>query len=339
MTTLAPIDDWYERIPKAELHLHLEGAIPLDALWALVEAYGGDAEVPTPAALAARFAYRDFPHFIDTWVWKNQFLKRYEDFTFIAEAVARDLVRQNIVYVEAFCSPIDFARHGLTTGRLLEAIRAGLDRVPELESHLVVDLVRDFGPAEGARVLAEVIEARELGVLGVGIGGSEQSFPPEPWAEVFAEARRHGLRTSAHAGEAAGAASVWGAVRDLKVDRIGHGTRAAEDPALVALLAERRLPIEMCPLSNLRTGVVASLAEHPIRDFIDRGLCVTVNTDDPAMFNNSLADEYRQLAAVHGLSRAAIRDLVFNALSAAWTDDARKAQLHARFTEAFAACA
>ncbi|MEL6181578.1 MAG: hypothetical protein AAFS10_21650, partial [Myxococcota bacterium] len=123
-----PPADWWTRIPKAEIHLHLEGAIPLDALWTLVQAYGGDADVPTPQALEQRFAYRDFAHFIDTWVWKNQFLRSYDDFTFIAEAVARDLVRQNILYVEAFCSPIDFARHGLTTGRLLEAIRAGLDR-------------------------------------------------------------------------------------------------------------------------------------------------------------------------------------------------------------------
>ncbi len=116
--------DWFERIPKAEIHLHLEGAIPLDALWQLIEKYGGDASVPDPAALERRFEYRDFPHFIDTWLWKNEFLREYQDFTWIAEAVARDLARQNIRYVEAFYSPPDFAHHGLETQRLTEAIRA-----------------------------------------------------------------------------------------------------------------------------------------------------------------------------------------------------------------------
>ena len=121
--------DWFERIPKVEIHLHLEGAIPLDALWRLIEKYGGDPSVPDPAALARRFEYRDFPHFIDTWLWKNEFLREYEDFTWIAEAVARDLARQNVRYLEAFYSPPDFSHHGLETQRLTEAVRSGLSRV------------------------------------------------------------------------------------------------------------------------------------------------------------------------------------------------------------------
>ncbi|MEL6181243.1 MAG: adenosine deaminase, partial [Myxococcota bacterium] len=214
-----------------------------------------------------------------------------------------------------------------------------LDRVPELESHLVVDLVRDFGPDNGARVLAEVVEAREYGVVGIGIGGSEQQFPPEPWAAVFDQARRHGLHTSAHAGEAAGAQSVWGAIRALQVDRIGHGTRAIEDPELVAYLAEHHIPIEMCPLSNLRTGVVASLEEHPVRTFVEQGLYITINTDDPAMFNNTLADEYRLLNTVHDFSPGLIQTLILNALDASWGPPERIARLRTTFEEGFAACA
>lgn len=321
------MSDWYDRVPKVELHLHLEGAIPLEALWRLCQKYGGNPLVPTPAALERRFVYRDFAHFIDTWVWKNRFLREPEDFTLVAEAVARDLQAQNVRYAEAFYSPPDFAHAGLTPQVLTEAIRAGLDRVPGVRVALVANLVRDFGPERGANTLAAVAEVRDLGVVGIGIGGSEQHHPPEPWAGVFARARSLGFRTSAHAGEAAGAASVWGAVRALAVDRIGHGTRAHEDPALLDHLAATQLPLETCPGSNVCTGVVARLAEHPIASYITRGLCVTVSTDDPKMFGTSLAGEYRALSDTFGLGRDDVRRLILTAARVSWLDAGGRAAL------------
>lgn len=324
---------WLESIPKVELHLHLEGAIPHPALWELVQKYGGDPLVPDPAALERRFEYVDFAHFIDTWVWKNGFLREYEDFTFIAEAVARDLARQSIRYAEAFFSPPDFARHGLETQLLTEAIRSGLARVPAVEVSLVADLVRDFGPTRAAMTLAEVSEVQELGVVGVGIGGSEQAFPPEPFEEVYESARRSGFRTSAHAGEAAGAESVWGAIRSLRVDRIGHGTRAEEDERLLDYLAERRIPLEMCPISNLRTGAVGSIEDHPIRRYFERGIVVTVNTDDPKMFGNSLAEEYLQLEQRLGFSRDNVRELILQAIRVSWLPEDRKQRMVEAFRE------
>lgn len=323
-------EDWFDLVPKVELHLHLEGAIPLPALWELVGKYGGRDEVPTLAALRERFRYRDFPHFIDTWIWKNRFLRELDDFTFIAGAVARHLRAQRIRYAEVFYSPPDFARHELGVGDLTVAVRKGLDRVDGIEIRLIADLVRDFGPEQGARTLEAVAEVRDQGVIGVGIGGSEQAHPPAPFAAVYERARALGLRTSAHAGEAAGADSVWSALRDLKVDRIGHGTRAAEDPALLDHLAEIGVPLEMCPISNVRTGVVPDLAAHPIRDYLARGLVVTVNTDDPAMFQTSLAHEYRELCRVHGLTRDQIRALIDSAVQASWLPDQDRAALRAR---------
>ncbi len=320
---------WFDRVPKVELHLHLEGAIPLEALWELMHKYGGDPSVPDLAALERRFEYRDFPHFIETWLWKNEFLCELEDFTFIAEAVARDLQRQNVRYVEAFYSPPDFAHHGLETQRLTAAIREGLSRVSGIEVALVADLVRNYGPDRGARTLAEVREVKELGVVGIGIGGSEERFPPEPFAAVFEEARRAGFRTSAHAGEAAGAGSLWGAIRSLRVDRIGHGTRAGEDEALLDHLAEQRIPLEMCPLSNVRTGVVPSLGDHPIRRYFERGIPVTVNTDDPKMFGNSLAEEYRLLEERLGFSRREIQSLITGAVEVSWLEEQPRSELQA----------
>ena len=330
-TTRKPEMSWFERVPKVELHLHLEGAIPHDALWELVQKYGGDPSVPDLDALERRFEYRDFPHFIETWIWKNGFLREYEDFTFIAEAVARDLAHQNIRYVEAFFSPSDFARHGLGTQKLAEAIRTGLSRVPEVEVALVTDLVRDYGPEKAAVTLAEVDEVRNLGVVGVGIGGLEQQFPPEPFQAVYEKARQLGFHTSAHAGEAAGAASIWGAIRRLRVDRIGHGTRAEEDESLLDYLAEHHIPLEMCPISNVRTGVVSSLEEHPVRRYFERGFIVTINTDDPKMFGNSLAEEFSLLEGKLGFSRDEIQSLILQGIQAAWLSEDRKQQLAEAF--------
>ncbi len=326
-----PSKIWFERIPKVELHLHLEGAIPHNALWELIHKYGGDSSVPTLPALDDRFQYRDFSHFIETWIWKNRFLREYEDFSLIAEAVARDLVRQNIRYAEVFYTPADFSRQGLEVQRITESIRTGLSRIPDIRISLVADFCRDYGVPGAYKTLAAINEVKGLGVIGVTIGGSEQSFPPEPFAEVYEKARQMGFHTSAHAGEAAGAESVWGAVRSLKVDRIGHGTRAVEDERLMEYLAEKKIPLEVCPLSNVRTGVVKSIESHPVRKFFERGLVVTINTDDPKMFGNSLAEEYSLLVNRLGFSPKEICFLILQGIRSSWLPEADKEKLITQF--------
>lgn len=211
--------DPFDGIPKVELHLHLEGAIPHDALWELCQRYGGDPAVPNAAAFAGRFRYRDFAHFIEMWLWKNEFIREYADFILIGEAVARSLTGQNARYAEAFFSGPDFARIGLATGRIAEALRAGLPRVPDVEIALIADVVRDFGPERALLVVDEVAELGDLGVIGIGLGDSEQVFPPQPFAPVFERARHHGLRTTAHSGEVAGADSVWAALQEVRATR------------------------------------------------------------------------------------------------------------------------
>jgi adenosine deaminase len=324
-------DSWYHLIPKVELHLHLEGAIPTEALWQLIQKYGGDPEVTNYAALKNRFEYHDFDHFLQTWIWKNGFLREYEDFTLISEAVAQDLTSQNIRYVEAFFSPVDFACHGLETQKLAEAIRLGLNRVDDIQVNLVADLVRSTPLDSAERTLAELSEVKDLGIIGIGIGGPEKDYPPEPFADIYAQAREMGFKTSAHAGEAAGADSIWGAVRLLDVDRIGHGTRAYEDETLLNYLAEKRIPLEMCPISNVKTGVVHSIESHPIRRYYDLGIIVTVNSDDPKMFGNSLADEYKMLETKLGFSRSDILTVITNSIEASWLADDAKSELSSDF--------
>ncbi len=324
------IADHFSRAPKVELHLHLEGAIPLETLWEIIAGHGGDPHVRSIEELRGKFAYRDFPHFIDTWWWMTGYLRTADDFTKAAEAVARHLAAQNIVYAEASFSPTDFARHGLTPQELGLAIRRGLDQVDGTQVTLNCDLVRDVGPSRAERTLTAVLEiADEAGVRGITIGGSEQSYPPEPFAAVYAAAAEAGLRLTAHAGEAAGPQSVWGALRALHVERIGHGVRSVEDPELVAYLVDRQIPLEICPTSNLRTGVAPSWPEHQVGTLLAAGAAVTIATDDPSMFHCDLAGELRTVAHHFGDPSIAER-LTSNAVDASWLDAADKAALGER---------
>jgi len=169
--------------------------------------------------------------------------------------------------------------------------------------------------------------------VGIGIGGAEQLHPPEPFQAVYDQARKLGFHTTAHAGEAAGAASIWGAVRNLQVERIGHGTRAEEDERLLDYLAETQIPLEVCPLSNVRTSVVNSIQAHPVRRYFDRGLVVTINTDDPKMFGNSLAEEYRLLASQFGFTPEEIRALILQGIRSTWLSAEKKQELVESFVQ------
>ncbi len=325
---------WIEGVPKVELHLHLEGAIPHAALWQLICKYGGDPLVPTVNALPARFVYRDFPDFIAKWMWKQSFIREAADFELIGAAVAGELARQRIVYAEAFYTPLDVEPAGLSTPEVSLALRRGLASVSGVEVALIADLGRNYGPTLGGRVLEELAEvAAEAGVIGIGLGGSEELYPPEPYAAVYERARALGFRTTAHAGEVAGPESVWGAIRALRVERVDHGLRAVEDPALVAYLAERRLPVTACPGSNVATGAIRSLEEHPIRRLLDAGVVVGVSTDDPAMFGLSLAGEFAALQSRLGLGDSDVRTLMLNSVDGCWLPDTRRAALRASIVD------
>ena len=322
---------WFHSIPKIELHLHLEGAIPLSTMWELVKKYGGDQSVADIDALKEKFRYTDFPHFIETWIWKNQFIREYDDFTLMAEAVARELSRINIRYSEVFYSPPDFAKYGLNPQEITRAIRKGIDLVPEVEVALVADLVRDFGPKMAEITLSQIREVTDQGVIGIGLGGSEQDFPAEWFADVFEHARKLGFRTTAHAGEAAGSSSIWSAINSLKVDRIGHGTRAFEDPKLVEFLSAHGIPLEVCPRSNVCTGAVNSIQKHPVRRYFEQGLSITINTDDPVMFDTSLPQEYSALVSELKFSHEEIKSLILNGIESSWLTTDQKLHLQKQF--------
>lgn len=322
---------WYSKLPKVELHVHLEGAIPHGALFDLIQKYGGDPSLPDVTALARRFEYKNFAQFIEAWSWKNQFLREYEDFSHIAELTAGDMANQNIRYAEMFFSPSLFVRHGLEVQELTHAVRIGLSRVPEIEISLIADLVRDHGPESEMTTLKKLNEVKGDGVIGIGLGGSEHEFPPEPFKSLYEEARLMDFHVTAHAGEASGPESIWGAIRHLHVDRIGHGTRAHEDPELLDYLQEHRIPLDLCPVSNVCTGVVSAIAEHPIREYFERGLIISVNTDDPMMFGDSLDKEYELLVQECGFTRQEICRLILLGVESSWLSEDRKKLLATSF--------
>jgi adenosine deaminase len=184
--------------------------------------------------------------------------------------------------------------------------------------------------------LACISEVKHLGVIGVGIGGREYMFPPEAYCDVYRQARELGFKTSAHAGEAAGPQSIWGAIEALEVDRIGHGTRAIEDARLIDYLAEHKIPLELCVLSNVRTAVVANAERHPARTYYERGIPLSINTDDPTLFGNSLVDEYLALHEQLGFSKSDIIRLIEQGIETSWLAADRKQRMLGEFHAEFA---
>lgn len=333
---LNELNQFIAEMPKVELHLHLEGAIPLETLFGLIQRQGTEPSIRNLDDLRAKLTYTDFAHFLKLWGWKNTFIKKERDFEEIAYQVLGDLSKQNVKYVEAFYSPGDYGRQGLSVEGITECLIEGKERAYHdfgIGCELIVDLIRDHGPEIGLQRLEELTCYLGKGLMGIGLGGSEQTFPAGPYAHVYKEARERGFRLTAHAGEAAGADSIRAAVEKLGVERIGHGVRAYEDRQLVSLLGERQIPLEMCVISNVRTKVCKSVEAHPIRQYFKQGLMVTVNSDDPAMFNTSLTEEYLVLAQKLGFTLNDIKCVSANAIEASFMTDQDKKLMKSQFEE------
>ncbi len=319
--------------PKIELHLHLEGAIPYDALFELIQKYGGCEDIKSAENIARKFIFKDFDHFIELWVWKNQFLREYEDFKFIARRVALDLKNQNVKYAEIFISPADYRRHGLSSQLIVKAAAEGFKEVRGIKISIIADMVRDNGPDEAMRTLHEIEEVRNCGVKGIGLGGSEHKYPPELFAGLYEKARCMNFKTTVHSGEVCGAESVEKAVDILRPDRIGHCLGAAENNDLLLHIAKSNIAVELCPISNIKTGALTAGKAYPLQKFIEAGIKFSINTDDPKMFGNSLADEYYLIDKKLGFKKRAITDFVINSISCAWISDEEKAVMKKEFYE------
>jgi aminodeoxyfutalosine deaminase len=318
------VSPFIRALPKAELHLHLEGSIEPDTLAQLQRSHG--LTHVTAADADHLYDYKDFSGFLMAFKAVTEHLQGPADYELISYRLMQQLKAENVLHAEVYVSV------GVCLWRKQDfaAIFEGLERGRERGQHdfgvsllWIFDAVRQFG-AEKAQAVAELgVRYRDRNVAGFGIGGDELKGPAELFRDVYAYAGDHGLRLTAHAGESVGPESIWGAL-NIKAERIGHGLAAARDPELVEELSQRQVPIEICVTSNLKTGCCASLADHPVRSYFDHGLMITLNSDDPAMFRTTLSREYQLVQENYGFTDEHLRELARNSFEASFLPAEKK---------------
>ena len=323
------------QLPKAELHLHLEGAVDPGTLAELRREHGDNA---TMAETEALYRYNDFASFLMAFKEVSAHLRGPDDYEFVTYRLMQKLKEENVLHAEVYVSvgvclyrKQDFAAifEGLDRGRARGARDFGVSLL------WIFDATRHFGVEEAQKVFEFAAHYKNRHVVGVGIGGDEVKAPPELFRGVYAYAEDHGLHLTAHAGETGPAESIWGAL-NLHAERIGHGLSAAKDPDLIEELAYRQIPVEICLTSNLRTGCCSTAAEHPLRSYFDQGIMVTLNTDDPALFGTSLAREYQLAQETFGFTDEHLRELARNSFEASFLQAEKKVELLSLFDAAVA---
>ena len=324
-----------EGYPLVELHRHLDGNVRIETVLDLARRHGLELPAWTVEGLRPHVQITErepsLVHFIAKFALLRRVMADYDAVRRIVRENLEDAAQGGIDYIELRFSPYFMGEeHGLDTFGVVDAVCDALEeargKIP-VRAKLIGIISRHYGPETGRIELAAAIRGRDRGVVALDLAGDEANFPGELFVRHFQEAREAGLRTIAHAGEAAGAASVRQAVLELGAERIGHGIRAVEDPAVLDLLAERRVPLEVCPTSNLHTSTVPDYRSHPLPALLRRGIACTLNTDDPSISGIDLAHEYRVADEELGLSPAEIRRMQETALEAAFLTTAERAEL------------
>ena len=319
-------------MPKVELHVHLEGATDAATVWELARRNNVTLPAKTLEEWQGMYEFKDFNHFIEIYTSAIHCMKTADDFALILDRFLIKQAKQNVRYSEVFLSA-SFMVKNFPQDEVIAVFKEGIQRGKEkygIGLRFIPDIAR-HEPDTRFQVLDFILKGHEQGVfIGLGLGGPEVGYPPEGFVDVYDEARKHGLRLVAHAGETVGADSVWGALTKLKVARIGHGVRAVEDESLLSYLKEHQIPLEVCPVSNYRLKVTPLDQAHQIRKLVDSGVYCTVNSDDPPMFSTDLNNEYILLAR-QGFSWAELWQLNLNALEASFLSEDEKQRYRAEF--------
>lgn len=341
------VDDFLRSLPKAELHLHLEGSVDPPTLSELSRRhptplattnprYKGleeSARVFTEEEARALYAYQDFTGFLLAFKAVTERLRDPEDYELVTYRLMQKLHGEGVVHAEVYISAgiIQWREHEFAP--LFEGAERGRERGERdfgVSLYWILDAVRHFGVEKAQRVVDEAIKLKERNVIGIGIGGDERRAAPELFRDAYAHAASHGLKLTVHTGETVGPESIWNALRELKPHRIGHGLHAVDDPELVRYLAEKQIPVEICITSNVFTGCCTTLADHPVRKLFDAGVLVVLNTDDPDMFHTALTKEYQIARDVFGFSEDELCELARSSFRASFLPECRKQELLAR---------
>jgi aminodeoxyfutalosine deaminase len=326
-----PLSEFIAGLPKAEIHVHHVGSASPRIVAELAARHPGT--VPSdPEELREFYTFRDFAHFIEVYLAVVDLVRDPEDVRLLTYEVARDMAAQNIRYAELTLTPYTSVLAGVPIDAYVEAVedaRVAAERDLNVKLRWVFDIPGEFGLPAAEETVGYALEHAPETLIGFGLGGPEIGVDRPQFKPVFDRARAAGLHSVPHAGETTGPQTVWDALRDLGAERIGHGTSSVRDERLVAHLVEHQVPLEVCPTSNIATRAVERLEDHPIKQMYDAGVLVTVNSDDPPMFNTTLNHEYEIAADLLGLDEDGVRDLAKAAVDVAFLDDAEKAALRA----------
>jgi aminodeoxyfutalosine deaminase len=329
--------DFIAGLPKAELHVHHVGSASPRTVAALADQYAGTTKVPNnPDLLTDYFAFTDFAHFVDIYLSVVGLIREPADIRLLTYEVAQDLAAQQVRYAELTMTPYSHVLLGMPGAAYVEAIedaRVAAERDFGLTLRWCFDVNGADGIPGAEATLAIALEYRPAGLVSFGLGGLEIGVSRAPFADVFARAKAAGLHSVPHAGETTGPETIWEALELLGAERIGHGTSAVMDVRLLTHLAESRIPLEVCPTSNVCTRVVPDLASHPLPQMVEAGVLVTINSDDPSMFGTTLNHEYEIAAELLGLDEVGVAELAKNAVSASFLAAAAKTLLLAEIDD------
>jgi adenine deaminase len=325
-----------DELPKAELHIHIEGSLEPELMLALARRNGVRLAYASVDALRRAYSFTRLQDFLDLYYQGMSVLRTEQDFYDLAWGYLSRVQRQNVRYVEMFFDPQGHTSRGIAFAVVIDGLRRALadaKRQLAVEARLILCFLRHLDEADAERTLDQALPYKD-GIVGIGLDSSEIGHPPSKFKNVFRRARQEGLRLVAHAGEEGPPHYVWEALDVLGVDRIDHGNRALEDAALVARLARDRMALTVCPLSNLRLCVVDDLTRHPLRRMLDSGLVVTLNSDDPAYFGGYMNENFRAVQSALELSASDLRAIARNGFTASFMPDDEKSVALAAFDSA-----
>lgn len=325
-------------MPKVELHVHLEGSILPRTLLTLTERNQIQLPADNGDGIEKLYHFRDFNQFLESYITITSCLRTPEDYQLIAYEYGRECARQNIRYAEVtFTILTNTILTGLSSHEVLQGLNAGREQAHRefgVWWQWVFDIVRNF-PDTQEEVLDAALEGREMGVVALGLGGSEDGFPPELFTNTFHKAKKARLHRVPHAGELASPSSIWSALQLLHAERIGHGVHSIQDTSLVEYLRTNSIPLEVCPTSNIRLQVYPDYAHHPLRRLWEAGVLITIGSDDPPMFGIDLNHEYRVLVEEFNFSQAELERVSLNGIRSSFLSEAEKQKMIREFQTEF----
>lgn len=324
--TSAGMEVFMRGIPKAELHLHIEGTLEPEMVFDLARKHGVKLKYPSVEALRSAYDFHNLQSFLDIYYEGANVLRDEDDFHAMTAAYIARVHDQGVVHVEVFFDPQTHTERGIAFGSVVGGIRRALDEAREklgITSKLILCFLRHLSADDAMRTLEQALPFKEC-IHAVGLDSSEVGHPPSKFSAVFGRARDEGFLTVAHAGEEGPPAYIYEALDDLRVSRIDHGVRSEEDPALMKRLAAENMPLTVCPLSNVKLGVFKRIEDHNLKRMLDRGVRVTVNSDDPAYFGGYLLENFVAVHRALGLTQSDIRKLASNSIAASFLPPEKK---------------